>query len=338
MHSEEYITNGLNKLFKKIKFMRLGEIRNILWEVLTEQNQISIDHESIYEGRANNVNNYGPLIDALDILSKQSWNDIGYAEIDAIKKEFGTGVMQVQLPQDKFNQLNAYISALNSKLPFFVSILETMVEDQEEHVINIKLPDSIKNLADLTNFNQASDKLFKSFQIDGQFEFRSFDKGTSWYEIIIIGELTYRYFIASLKIAQEYYKLKSEYFKSKEAQISFEAAKQNTENLTQQNYQKEWLEQFIKQEIKLLVEEKIKETNGESEESLENKLVIATKGLVEALGEGTEFHLSLNPPEYATEQAGQLIIDYKNIKSLKTEDKPRQIAEHKKIKDESNEK
>lgn len=34
------------------------------------------------------------------------------------------------------------------------------------------------------------------------------------------------------------------------------------------------------------------------------------------LGEGVEFHLSLNSPEYAKEKSGNLEIDYKKIRAI----------------------
>ena len=58
---------------------------------------------------------------------------------------------------------------------------------------------------------------------------------------------------------------------------------------------------------------------------MQTKLVKATTKLVEILGEGTEFHLSLNPPEYVSEQAGQLVIDYKKIEALKFQTEIKQI-------------
>jgi hypothetical protein len=305
--------------------MRLGEIRNTLRRVLTEDDTISIKHESIFEGQAQIIRNYGEIISALDLMADLKWNEIDFTPIRLIKELYDSGLVEVQLSQEHFNQLNSYVSTLNSKLPFYVSILETMVKDQDEKTVNIKLPNDIKSLGELVAFNERLAKLFKSFQVDGQFEFREFDRGTSWYEMTVIGVYTYRYFIACLKIAQEYFKAETEFFKSREAKVSFQAYKIRNQDLSFEEYQKEWLEAFIKEEIKLLVEEKIKETNGESSESLQSKLVIAATGLIKELGEGTEFHLSLNPPEYAIEQAGQLVIDYKKIQLLKPENETKQI-------------
>ena len=54
--------------------------------------------------------------------------------------------------------------------------------------------------------------------------------------------------------------------------------------------------------------------NGHAKDELFNKVVIATKELVKEMGDGVEFHLSLNPPAYASEESGTLTIDYKKIK------------------------
>lgn len=76
--------------------------------------------------------------------------------------------------------------------------------------------------------------------------------------------------------------------------------------------------------------ERIKELNGETSDSLQTKLVNATTQLIKELGEGTEFHLSLNPPAYAKEQAGQLVIDYKKMETLKPVEVHKEIEPAKK--------
>lgn len=74
------------------------------------------------------------------------------------------------------------------------------------------------------------------------------------------------------------------------------------------------------------VVDEIKETKGESRESAHNKLLMATKELIKELGDGVEFHLSLNPPEYAEETAGSLTIDYKKMPAIETKKELKQIA------------
>ena len=300
--------------------MRLGEIKKIIGNVLDENKNIVIKSEPIFGGQAYTIQNYSNLISALDILEKQSWNKEDFIFVENIRTIHGTDSENIIVPQEEFNKISEYVTKINQILPIYYSILETMTEKQDEKIINVKLPNKLVTLSALSFFNERLSKMFKSFQVDGEFEFRQFDTGSCWYEVCATGVYTYTYFIACLKIAQEYLKVELEYFKSREAKISYEAAKSSPGQgveVSFSDYQKSWLREFISEEIRQLVEEKIKKTNGETGESLHSKLVIAVTSLVNELGEGTEFHLSLNPPEYAIEQAGQLKIDYQKIKDIK---------------------
>lgn len=301
--------------------MRLGEIKNKLAKVTNDQKQIVIQEEQLYGGQAYIVKNYNELISAFEILAKFSWNDANYEEINNIIQEHGAESQLTQLPQAQFNQLSAYVSSLNQKFPLYFSILETMVETQDEQVINLKLPDSIDSLKDLTNLNGKLESLFKKFVIDGEFKFEGFDKGTNWYEICITGIATYPVVIACLKVAQQYCKMKKEYYDSEKAKLDYQASLKDTDN----NFTKADLKEYVNRRLHLeLMKEisnivkKVDERNGHSEKELESKLVIATKNLVEVMGDGVEFHLSLNPPQYAKEEDGRLIIDYKKMSSLKS--------------------
>ena len=139
--------------------------------------------------------------------------------------------------------------------------------------------------------------------------------------------------IACLKVAQEMMKFRAEYFKSEEARIGFEISKKNNDKLTKKGYEKEWLKIYLDGKIQRVIE-KMGETNGATVPELHSKLIKGTTALVKELGVGTEFHLSLNPPEYAKEEAGRLVIDYKKIQEIRAgekkelEDKnPKQIPE-----------
>ena len=310
--------------------MRLGEIKNILDEVLDESNKIHIENEVAYGGQAQKITNFGQIISALDILSAQSWNDTSYAEIENIKKQYKKTPSIATLETAQFNQLNSYINAINQKLPLFYSILESLVEEQDEKVINIKLPEGIESLEELDTTNKRLEDILKLFNVDGQFQFQGFDKGSLWYVLMAAGPLSYGFLIGCLNVAQEYLKAKTEYFKSEEAKISFQAALQGKEDkFTFEKYQEGWLSIFIKDKVKKVIEE-IGQTNGASNEELHTKLVKATTNLVAELGEGTEFHLSLNPPEYASEEKGAILkIDYQKIKALvpKKEKETKQLKE-----------
>jgi len=297
--------------------MRLGEIRNILWEVLEENNKITIEHEPIYDGQAYRVKDYRKLMLALNVLAEQSWNDVNYKEIESIKEEYGMEDDIIELPKDKFNQLNSYVSSLNSKLPFYVSILETMVDEQEKHAINIKLSESIKDIGGLTEANKRLNKILNLYNADGQFDFKGFDSGTSWYVVVATGVLSYRFFIAGLDIAQKYFDMKKSYFESGKAKLDLQAAseKETIDKADLESYQKRRLQLLIEDEVKKSIEKIGIGTNDKNELTI--KIIKATGQLVKELDEeGTEFHLSLDPPEYASEYMGSLVIDYSKIPTL----------------------
>lgn len=298
--------------------MRLGEIKNIIGKVLDDQWEVSINQEPIYGWQAYRVKNFKNLIDALEILSEQSWNDADYDLIKSLFRKPKSSI--VQLDSNEYNQLSSYISSLNRNTSLYFSILETMTEEQDPQIINIKIPEeSVVSLKDLSSFNNRLEKILKQFAIDGQFEFKWLDKWTSWYEILIIGVFTYRAFIACLKVAQEYLKTKQEYYATKRAELDYKASLVKGDEFTKEGlktYTEKRLELELEEKTRLALHEiKIKE-NWKSPLELQNQLIKATTELVKELWNGTEFHLSLNPPEYAEEVAWSIRIDYEKMKEI----------------------
>ena len=296
--------------------MRIGEIKNIIGRVLAENRVIQIISEPLYGGQAYRINNFAELMDALDILSGQTWNNIDYQPVENIK-ESHPAVNPTLLTAEEFNQLNSYISSINSTVPLYYSMLESLTEPQDEKVINIQLPPNINSLDDLSTTNERLDDILKRFNVDGEFRFVGFDKGTDWYVVAAIGWLSYRFLIACLKIAQECLKTRTEYFNSEQAKISYKASLVGLQDVEEnfENYKENWLVLFIESKVQEAI--KAIGTHGQTEPELSSKLVNAVKKLIVELGKGTEFHLSLNPPDYAKEQGGQLVIDYKKLQALK---------------------
>ncbi len=318
--------------------MRLGEIKNIINRVINENKQIVIEYEPVYGGQAQSIKNFVEIMKALEVLSEQKWNDLDYSNIQQIRKEYELKNPTI-LPQEKFNQLNSYISSLNSKIPIFYGMLETIVKKQDEKVINIKLP-SVESFSDLSDLNGRLEKLFKKFQIDGDIKFVGFDKGTDWYEILVKGVFTFPFFIACLKVAQEFLKTKTEYYKSKKARLDYLASLKENENFSEEGF-----EEFKKKRMKLELEFKVKEIidnivgnkediNGKTRKELENQLNKATLHLSNEIEKGLELHLSLNPPKYIREGEGKLEIKYEEIKKIlpKEHRKPKQLDSPKKDK------
>ena len=294
--------------------MRLGEIKQAIDLVATSDLQIALKSEALYGDQAYQISNYGEVIDVLEYISATKWGGIDSAAFDEFITKYPK-VDTIQIPQAAFLQLNSFVDSANSKLPQYYSILETMVQPQESQVINIKLSSKIKNIDDLSKMNARLDSIFKYFNIDGEVKFVGFDKGSEWYVLLLSGVLSYPFLISCLKISQEVLKTRTEYFKSQEARISYEAAKEDKTKISDSDYKKyakEWIKLFIVREVEKNINE-IAGRNGHSDNELQIKLIKGTTELVKELDEGTEFHLSLNPPEYATEKMGCIKIDYSKL-------------------------
>lgn len=313
--------------------MRVGEIKNILKATLGDNRNLELKAEALYGGQAHQINNYVELMEVFEILANQNWVEVDNIKVLAIKEKYGEPKNPTILTVDEYNQFSGYVGTVNAKIPLYYSILESLTEEQPEEAINIKLPSKLDSLVDLIETNKRIDGVLKLFNVDGQFKFHGFDKGTSWLVLIGGGVLTYRFLVACLKISQEYLKTKTEYFKSEEAKLAYETSLREKEKVSEDGFERfrdRWLELFIEKEVKKAVE--AVGTNGQTQPELASQLVKATTKLVQELGEGTEFHLSLNPPSYAREVGGELKIDYKKIQALsptKKED-PKQLGEAKK--------
>lgn len=308
--------------------MRLGEIKQILDKVLNEDKNIILINEPLNGGYTYRIAKYGSIIESLEILSKLAWNQLDYTPIQVIRDNYHIDQQEVQITQDEFNQLNSYISSLNEKIPLFMSILDTMVEKQDEQIINIKLTNKINKLDDLTKINTRLDDILKRYNADGQFEFKGFDKGTNWYVILATGVLSYRFLIAGLDIAQKYFDTRKSYFESEKAKLDLKAAL-DKEEITDEDlkgYKERRLSSLIKGEVESAIEKIGVGTNSKNELTL--KIIQATTKLIKELDEeGTEFHLSLNPPEYAEEYMGSLTIDYSKMPVLNNGEKDEKLKQ-----------
>lgn len=309
--------------------MRLGEIKQKIDRVISEDKIIVIKNKPLYGEQAQKVTNYSEIIDVLEYLVTLDWNDIESSEIsEQLLNKYPKGNSTEIIPLEDFNKFSSFVGRINDKLPLYYSILETMVEKQDEQMINIKLSENINTLPELEKFNKDLNAVFKKFNLAGEFQFKGFDIGTSWYEILIIGVALYKYFIACLAVALAIVRLKKEYYDAEQSRLSYLASLREGEEATdggRKKFANRYIEVTLEEKIREVIE-KIGDTNGKSKEEIASHLVMATKSLVEQLGEGVEFHLSLNPPQYAEEKATELVIDYSKIPRIDRNKEPKQIS------------
>jgi hypothetical protein len=124
--------------------MRLGIIRNNVVKTVNSADQIAVQADAVFGGQAYSIKAYDSLILALEVVSEQEWNDIDFAPVQAIIDNYDIAPTQT-ITNSEYEQLNSYIAAVNQKLPVFLGIIRTMVQEQDPKVINIKLPESIIN-------------------------------------------------------------------------------------------------------------------------------------------------------------------------------------------------
>lgn len=300
--------------------MRLGEIKQALEPIMDDNLLIKINHEGIYNNQAYIIKNYSKLMRWLKLLAGQSWNESNFDAIQEIIDEYGSDSITAEIKATEFENLNAYISSVNWKIALYYSILESMTEDQDQYIINVKIPEEqLSSLKDLSSFNNRLDKILSKFNVDWQFEFKWLDTWSSRYILMVLWIWSYRAFLACLKIAQEFFKAKESYYKSKKAELDYKAWLANVDD-----YTKEWLTWYIEKRLSLEIDEKITEAlailklkDWRTKPEQKNQIIMATKELIKELGNWTEFHLSLNPPSYVSEtDSGSLVINYKKISTI----------------------
>lgn len=299
--------------------MRLGEIKKIIERVINDKNVIQIKSTQQFGGQAVRVDNYSEIIKAIEILHEQVWNNAPFDNVKQVVEKYGSDTQSELLTAQEYTYLNQYISSVNAKLPLFYGILNTMVKPQDERIINIKLPDvANQTLENLSCINSELNTLLNTINVEGGYEFRGFDIGTSWYEILIYGYSTYKFLVLAIDLAQRYFDMRERYYKSKLAKLQYEAAKNEAPT-------KEQLDEYIDKLVDLQIGQEIAESISNMGEDLnkpENltKVAMTVKLLIKQMSKGTEFYLSLNPPKGIEETNGRITINYEEIRNLNAEE------------------
>lgn len=213
--------------------MRIGEIENILLNAVNDEYLLVLNSEPVFNGQAYSLQNYGNIMAAIKIASEELGDSVDSEQIKALEEKYDS-VPGVQMLENDFNQLASLVSDINQRMPIYCSMLENLVELQEEKIINIKLPANVAGFKELNDLNSRFEKMFKYFQFDSEFKFEGFDTGSMWYKVLAVGELSYRYLIAGLKLAQEYLKTRKEYFDSEGAKIDYEASLKESEKYSKE--------------------------------------------------------------------------------------------------------
>lgn len=324
--------------------MRLGVLKNIIDLAVNEDNELTYYSAPLYGGQLFQITEYSYLIDALKQLVLQPWVDTEPDVLYEIISIYGDDKYEVNIKPEENSQIASLVSEINEKLPLFYGIIDEMVEEQDEQVINIKIPDDrISSLSGLTKFNKELEDIFKLIVkhkgLRSDVKFQGFDIGTSWYEILIAGPpMAYSAFLGVIDIAEGLIRLRKLWYESEDVKLSVEAKKRQLEKesnvVVTEDDMKEHISMLFKLRAEKDVQALIAKLPGDINDPAEMQVAIL-KGLskvIELIERGTEFHPSLNPPDFVEEGEGQRFhIDYEKLKEMiedqSTDEVPVQIED-----------
>ena len=120
--------------------------------------------------------------------------------------------------------------------------------------------------------------------------------------------------------------MKKTFYEGENARLAYKAHSKKESDKTKEEFLDTVAEEKIEEGVQTAMNE-INDRNGKTEEELKVQLINATKELLKELDTGTEFHLSLNPPQYAREGESGLSIDYKSMPRAQIDEPERKQIE-----------
>lgn len=298
--------------------MRIGEFNRQLNEYLSD-GQIKLKAEQSTTYNHYILKSVKKLRRTLNFINSQEWlSDYVDQELIGILSNFSVNSDAIELTNTDYSKVTKAINSLNVKLAITTGILKDFAPDQDEHTINVKLPDSIVSLGDLQEFNQRLGNIFKKFNIAGDFKITGFDRGSEWYEIYISAKPLYSYFVAILSVSLGLVTLRKKFIDSEIAKVNLRMLKQKEIKITEEEWRDEMTSLRTEEEATKVVKQ-LGTTDNKTEAEMMAMVIKATTEMVKELEKGTEFHLSLNPPKYLSErnEDGHLQIDYTTIPPIK---------------------
>ena len=323
--------------------MRLGVLKKIIDEATDDNIQLRFEAESVLSGYSYHIHEYNTLITLLEALTDQPWLKINTEILEGITEEYGKTATEVQISQEYFSELSQIVDEINHALPVFYGILEILVDEQDEHIVNIKIPeDSISDLDELSQFNKELQEVFKLIVkhkgLRGDIEFKGFNTGSSWYEILIMGgPIVYFALMGVIEIAEGMLQIQKLWYENQEIRLSLEAGKRK--QAKEGEAPKPVTDDEVKRHVNIMVEieidkqmDKLIAELSELPNGPEEMKISITKGLhklIALIEKGTEIHPSLNPPEFIKQDDEQRFsIDYERLKKLlEKEEKTPQIED-----------
>lgn len=293
--------------------MRLIEAKQILDRVVNENKQVVIENQPGFNNAVFSIPKMEDYIDFLYFVASLSFSDLKKEEIDQL--EF-VRVQRDMLSQEEFNSLNSFINIANINLQTVYSVIDSFVEEQDSKLINIKIPENIKTLEELSSFNKKIEDLFKRFDYGADknnFTFSGVDKGTAWLEIVINNPSLHVDFTLSLHLALYFLQNWNSYKITNNYNLNLNIFTKNNIDKTEKDYEDTYKTEFFETELK---KDELKdkfELNGRTENEKISKIIKGAQAIIRLMEEGSELKISYNPPEYVQEGKNYFEIDYKKL-------------------------
>jgi hypothetical protein len=300
--------------------LRIGRLNQILQQVIDEQKNIVVKATSVYAGQAYDITNYGEIRLAISSLAEKNLITFTNETVKTLFDEY-TDTDELQVDSATYTQLTQVVQNINTVLPNLLKVIENFSPKQEENIINVKLPDGMTSIKDLNEYNSRIEKIFTRFKISKKdIKIVGFDNGSEWYQILLENvHWVLPWVISCIDLALHVIEFKRKKEKDPETNIQI---------ITINNYYKsgkkdevardDYIENLATEETKREIDERIEQMGapgGHEPAESATMLVKATKELVKEFEAGTQFHLSLNPPEYIKNQYNDasFTIDYSSI-------------------------
>lgn len=309
--------------------MRLIEAKNILDRVVNESKQVVVENQPGFNNAVFSIPKMDDYIEFLYFIASLLFSDLKKEEID---QQLFIQEKRNMLSQEEFNSFNALIGKANNNLQIVYSVIDSFAEKQDPQLVNIKIPEKVKTLEELSKFNKKVEDLFKKFDYGNDKNniiFSGVDKGTAWLEIVINNPSLHIDFTLSLSLALHFIQHWTAHKNSSVYNLTFNIFQDCESDKGEKDYEEVYKTKFFETELnKKEVKEKI-QLNGREQPEKVTSIIMGARSIIEFMDEGSELRISYNPPEYIQENKNFFEINYSKLP--KPEQKEVEVKKKKEI-------
>ncbi|OMD80423.1 MULTISPECIES: hypothetical protein [Paenibacillus] len=303
--------------------MRLSEAREII-----EQN---INLLSTYKGKdlgngTTELSNYEDTIFAINNISKLGIITDEVKGLNQLPTIYFSSVPKPIILTADFNLFGNIIYAIKQKSNAALDLINNAVPTENEHSVNIKLPE-YGDLKEIATFFNELDFIFRSTitsgLVDGRVEIEKFESGSMWIGVAV-GTKVAANFIG--KVAKAGLEIQEKYYNNQKMKRELEQLDLNNEKDRTKNDMLKVISDAMEKNLKLLISEKtemlLKEENIEGSQEKIGNLERSLEKLGKLFYEGMQIRPSLTASEEIKQEFPQepKVLNSKEVKLLKNDE------------------